>query len=234
VDDSLGVINMVGIELSDGHVQTTALASHKSGERMRVLIADDHDLVRETIAAFLIAEGQIEVECAGSLDEAVAITSSWGPFDLVLLDYHMPGMAGLDGLSTMRQANQDKPVALISGTAKPDIAEAAIRAGAAGFVPKTMASKSMVAAIRFMAEGEVFVPYAFIRQGVDQKDAFGLTQRERNVLGGLALGKSNKEIARDLDLQEVTVKLHVKTLSRKLGARNRTHAVMIARDAGLV
>jgi DNA-binding NarL/FixJ family response regulator len=201
---------------------------------MRILIADDHDLVRDAIAAFLTAEGVTDVHCAGSLDEALKAAEAWGPFDLVLLDYNMPGMAGLDGLNRMRKANQDKPVALISGTATPDLAEAAINAGAAGFVPKTMAAKSMVAAVNFMVAGETFAPYNFLRHANRAPDAFGLSGREREVLLGLAAGKSNKEIAIDLDLQEVTVKLHVKTLSRKLGAKNRTQAAMIARDNDLV
>jgi two-component system nitrate/nitrite response regulator NarL len=84
-----------------------------------------------------------------------------------------------------------------------------------------------------MAMGEVYAPFDFMQQA--QKKAVGnLTERETDVLKGLCDGKSNKEIARDLDLQEVTIKLHVKTLSRKLEARNRTHAAMIATERNLV
>ncbi len=207
-------------------------AEDAKGATMRVLIADDHDLVRETLAAFLQREGTAVVSTASNLDEAISAVSETGRFDLVLLDYNMPGMNGLEGLARMKEANGGHPVALLSGNATRAIAEEAINSGAAGFVPKTMASRSMATAVRFMAAGEVFVPYNFMQQ--DDTTVGSLSQRETDVLRGICEGKSNKEIARDLDLQEVTIKLHVKTLSRKLNARNRTHAAMIARDMNLL
>ncbi len=200
---------------------------------MRILIADDHDLVRETIAMFLEAEGMTEIVAVENLDAAIEATDKTGSFDIVLLDFNMPGMDGLQGLSRMREANDNRPVAILSGTATPQVARDAIAAGAAGFVPKTLGAKSMVAAIRFMAAGETFVPYDFVQQA-EAKTVANLTERETEVLRGLCEGKSNKEIARDLDLQEVTIKLHVKTLCRKLDAKNRTQAAMIARDRKLV
>lgn len=200
---------------------------------MNLLIADDHDLVRETLAAFLMAEGFAAVETVASLGEAL-VALDGATFDLVLLDYGMPGMRGLEGLALARAAAAGRPVAIISGTTARDLAEAALRAGAAGFIPKTLGSRAIAAAIRLMAEGEIFAPIGLLSDGQDSPaDLSQLTRRELDVLRGLCQGLSNKEIARELDLQEVTVKLHVKTLSRKLGARNRTHAAMIARTAGL-
>jgi DNA-binding NarL/FixJ family response regulator len=201
---------------------------------MRLLLADDHDLVRETLAAFLMAEGFKEVRCVATLPEALAVLATDRQFDLVLLDYSMPGMNGLEGLTRARAAAAGVPVAIITGTVQRDLAEAALAAGAAGFIPKTLASRAMIAAVQLMASGDVFAPISLLLQEPEMTLALQtLTRRETDVLHGICEGKSNKEIARDLELQEVTVKLHVKTLSRKLGAKNRTHAAMIARDAGL-
>jgi DNA-binding NarL/FixJ family response regulator len=200
---------------------------------MRILLADDHDLVRETMAAFLVAEGQAEVATAGSLSDALQVVKADPAYDLVLLDYNMPGMNGLDGLRQMQTEMGDTPVAIVSGTTTRALADEVIAAGAAGFVPKTLAPKSMITAARFMAAGEVYAPFNFMQQKTQTTSEI-LTSRELDVLQGICRGQSNKEIALDYDLHEATVKLHAKTLSRKLGAKNRTHAAMIARDRNLV
>jgi DNA-binding NarL/FixJ family response regulator len=203
---------------------------------MKILIADDHDLVRETLAAFLERETDIDVYTNEDLQSATAEISENGPFDLVLLDYTMPGMNGLSGLKTAIKTNENHPVALMSGTAPKAIAQKALDLGAIGFLPKTIGAKSLINAVRFMAAGDVYAPVKFlIDDGAEELNplAKGLSVRELQVLGGLCQGLANKEIARDLELQEVTIKLHVKTLCRKLNAKNRTHAAMMAKEAGL-
>ena len=200
---------------------------------MRVLVADDHDLVRESIAAILTGNDFSVVELAADLGQALDLVAAGDQFDLVLLDYEMPGMNGLDGLERMMKAAGGAPVALLSGTASHDVANKALEAGAAGFIPKTLSTRSMITAVKFMVAGEVYAPIDVLKNQPEVNDS-PLSKRETEVLRGICEGKSNKEIARDLDLQEVTVKLHVKTLSRKLEARNRTHAAMIARDRALI
>ena len=201
---------------------------------MRILLADDQELVRDTIAAFLRQEPDVTVETAADLPAALTLARG-AEFDLVLLDYMMPGMNRLVGLQAM-QAVSAAPVAILSGVAPPVVAEQAVAAGAAGFLPKTMSTRSLLAAVRFMAAGEVYVPLNLASQGDHALQELGssqLTSREMDVLKRIAQGMANKEIARDLGLQEVTVKLHVKTLYRKIGARNRTHAALLAQEKGL-
>ncbi len=203
---------------------------------MRILIADDHDLVRDTIVLFLQTESGIEAEAVGSLPAAIAAIESRPQFDLVLLDMMMPGMNGLDSLRQVMAMRGGQRVALISGTGSPELAEQALAAGAAGYLPKTLSAKSLANAVQFMAMGEQYVPLGFLRSATDEPAhplAQRLSRREREVLGGLIEGKSNKEIARDLGITEPTVKLHMKTLYRKIGAQNRTQAAMIAKEAGL-
>ncbi|MAC76989.1 MAG: DNA-binding response regulator [Rhodobacteraceae bacterium] len=203
---------------------------------MKILIADDHDLVRDALVAFVEAAGDIQTATAPDLDTACTLVRSQGPFDLVLLDLNMPGMNGLDGLDRALRLEGSPRVALISGQASRDIAEQALERGAAGFVPKTLPAKSLVNAIKFMAMGEQYAPVGFMTSepaACDHPLVASLTEREMQVLKGLTEGKSNKEIARDLDLSEPTVKLHVKTMYRKVGAANRTQAALLARGAGL-
>ncbi|WP_093115167.1 response regulator transcription factor [Salinihabitans flavidus] len=202
---------------------------------MRILLADDHELVRDTLSAYLAAEDFAEVCHAGTLAGAMHLLSEEGPFDLVLLDYNMPGMSGLHGLAEILRAHPGVPVAILSGTAANSVAQDAVNAGAAGFLPKSMGARSLINAVRFMASGEIFVPPALMHAAAAEQNpaAAQLSRRETEVLSGLCRGMSNKEIALELDLQEVTIKLHVRTLCRKLGARNRTQAALSARDAGL-
>lgn len=201
---------------------------------MKILVTDDHDLVRETIAAFLLAEGVEVADTAATLPEALK-TMAETRYDLVLLDHDMPSMFGLTGLVQAIEAGAGTPVALMSSSTSRELAEAALEAGAIGFVPKKMASRAMVAAVKLMAKGDTFAPIGLLQSDVAPGAPLAmLTRRETSVLRGICEGKSNKEIARDLDLQEVTVKLHVKTLSRKLDAKNRTHAAMIARNGGML
>lgn len=203
---------------------------------MRVLVADDHDLLRDALGVFLSREDDIQFDMAANFDDACALVDGHYSYDLIVLDYNMPGMKGLTGLQRMAERNHKSRVALMSGEATRAVAEEALANGAAGFIPKTLPAKSLVNAIKFMAMGEQYAPLEFMtaeEEPADHPLRKRLSQRELTVLEGLSKGQANKEIARDLNLSEPTIKLHVKSLYRKLQVSNRTQAAMLARDQGL-
>lgn len=198
-------------------------------DKMRILLVDDHALVAEMVSSFLSAQPDFTVETSGDLLGASLLIRKQGPFDIVLLDYNLPGIEGLAGLSRLLELNGGK-VALFSGIASHAVVERALELGAVGFVPKTIAVRSLVNALRFMASGERYLPNDFIQKSLaplGPNDA-SLKSVERKVLVHLCEGLQNKEIARLLELSEVSVKAHVKSICGKLGAKNRTQAVIIA------
>ena len=204
---------------------------------MRVLLADDHNLVRDALKSYVERlEPTAEVLTAESLSEAVSVAERSAVLDLVILDLRMPGMNGLQGLREMRALLPAVPVVIMSGGANQEDVRAALDLGARGFLPKTLSGPALVSAIKLILAGERFVPFdAF--DAPDEAPVSGksegmplLTQREREVLGYLEKGWSNKEIARALELQEVTIKLHIRGICRKLGAKNRTQAALRAQE----
>jgi two-component system nitrate/nitrite response regulator NarL len=209
---------------------------------MNILIADDHELVGEMLKLTLEREPGTRVTVVRSFDDAfrVAGTKRTGEvicFDLILLDMRMPGMNGLSGLRRMRALVGELPVGVISGLLTPAEARQVMAEGAAGFVPKTLPVNELVGAVRRMAAGERFVPgflmvsesnASVARRSEAVPGVSGLTPRERDVLEELIQGWTNKQIAQNLGVSEVTVKTHLIGLFRKIGAKNRADAVRIA------
>lgn len=205
-----------------------------TGSRIDVLIVDDHLLLSETVAAKLNGKENIAVDLASSEREALDRIGEHGRYSVVLLDYRIPGVEGLNAFRALRHANNGG-VALFSGVAGSPIVERALAEGAAGFIPKTLSSQMLEHAIRFIAEGEVFVPSDLtLRLASGDDTAFGLKRREMQVLTFLSEGLQNKEIARQIETTEVIVKMDMKSICRKLGVRNRTQAVIKAQDYGLI
>ena len=161
---------------------------------MRILIADDHELLRDALGAFMQSEDGIELHTAADFAEACTLLKGEWTYDLVLLDYNMPGMNGLDGIAVANEINGVHRVALMSGEASREIAEQALEMGAIGFIPKTLPAKSLVNAIKFMAMGEKYAPLDFMtaeQEEINHPILDKLTNRERQVLHGLTEGKSN-------------------------------------------
>ena len=214
---------------------------------MHIILADDHDLVRETLKFYLERlEPETKVSEAGNFSEALELASTAESVDLIILDYLMPGMNGLTGLEVMREQFPDVPTVILSGVLEPDDVLKAIQHGAAGVIPKTLTAARMEGALRLILSGETYIPSVIVSAGglggarpaaggVDFPPASplsALTPREREVLKHLTGGHTNKEIGRLLGIQEVTVKLHLRGVFRKLGATNRTQAVKIAMQLG--
>ncbi len=203
---------------------------------MKLLLADDHDLVREALKHFVerAAAGAC-VLTAANLDQAIAIARDTPDLDIAVLDLNMPGMGGAGGLARFKTEHPALPVVLLSGMASRADIDQAMRHGASGYFPKTLSGRALMSAIELILAGERFVPVAAMETA--GPGAAGpppaLSKREADVLRGLVLGRSNKEIARALDLREVTVKLHLRGVFRKLAVRNRTQAVTTAMALGL-
>lgn len=201
-----------------------------------ILIADDHGMILDILSMYLTAQDDMKVTTAEDLNHALGQIAENGAYDLVLLDYNMPGMNGMAGLRRVIDVNGGNPVAIITGTPTKRMTEEALENGAAGVLPKTMAARSLSNAIRFMQAGETYLPLSLMREDTPaaaQKDG-PLSGREMTVLEYLGEGRQNKEIANALGLSEATIKMHVKSICKKLDANNRTHAVIVARDMGLL
>ncbi|ANB36225.1 response regulator transcription factor [Rhodovulum sulfidophilum] len=204
---------------------------------MKVLVADDHELLRDTLELYFQQSDGVDADFVGDYPSALEKMQGETEYDLVLLDYSMRGMNGLEGLKAALDVAGSNRVALMSGIAPRDVAAEALNLGAAGFVPKTLSAKSLLSAVRFMAEGERYAPIDFL-MGEDQTSlanplAEKLLSREVQVLRRLRAGMSNKEIARELGVTEPTVKLYLKSLFRKINVNNRTQAALFAQENGL-
>jgi two-component system nitrate/nitrite response regulator NarL len=220
---------------------------------MKILLADDHELVREGFKPLLetLSEDVTVLE-ASTYPEvlALAVECSTAPPDLVLIDLHMPGST--DGrweneIGTVCKAFPRVPVVVFSGSSDRATIEEAIKCGARGFLPKVVRGQTLLTALRLVLAGEIYVPptilndvphASFSSDGDATPDvrlpSIAITQKERLTLKLLVEGKGNKQIARDLGVQEITVKMHLRNAYRKLGASNRVDAVRIVLEQGLL
>ena len=202
---------------------------------MRILFVDDHQLVREALAYYLKAgDEQIEVVEAGSLDEALRQPQK-PDFDVVLLDYRLPGVTGDSAVATACQHFRETPVIVLSGAVTRDEARAALGRGAAGVISKEIEGRQLMATIRGIIDGEsdifgLYEPTAPPAAASPRQPGvafLSLSNREAQVAQLLVDGLSNKEIAKALGIADITVRLHLRRVFSKLGARSRTDAVRI-------
>ncbi len=203
---------------------------------IRVLIADDHPVVRSGLAGLLAVEPDVEVVGeAGDGAAAVSMARALTP-DLVLMDLRMPGV---DGAAATAQITDELPgvhvLVLTTYETDTDILRA-VEAGATGYLLKDTPRDQLVAGVRAAARGESALSPSVARRLVQQLrgDAERLTPRELEVLSGVARGLSNAAIGRELYITEATVKTHLLRVFGKLGVDDRTHAVTVAIQRGIL
>ena len=203
-----------------------------------VLIVDDHPVVRRGLRALLEVQDGIEVVGeAGDGATALALAAERAP-DVILLDLKLPGMDGIAVLGELRARNNAARVLVLTSATEAAAAGLAVRSGAAGMLYKDVDPDALVRAIRSVHDGHLLLaPEAagsLVRSaGTGGPGAHGggldaLTSREREVLAELTKGRSNREIARALNISEKTVKAHVSSVLAKLGVQDRTQAALLA------
>jgi len=215
---------------------------------MRVLLIDDHALVRKGIEELLQSRGVQVVASVGSGEEGLQRAREL-PADLILLDVKMPRMNGIDTLKRLRASGVKAPVVMLTMSREDADLSAALRAGARGYLLKDIEPEELVPALQAVLQGDSVVAHELVgtlarlvggKEGAPERAArhpaapfAELTPRELQILECIADGSSNKVIARELDITDGTVKLHVKAILRKLGMRSRVEAAVSAVEHGL-
>jgi DNA-binding NarL/FixJ family response regulator len=205
---------------------------------IRILIADDHSVVRQGLKMFLGLDSELDVigEAADGA-EAVRLAHQLQP-DVVLMDLLMPVMDGITATQTIRRELPDVEVVALTSVLEDASVVGAVRAGAVGYLLKDTESDELRRAIKAAAAGQVQLsPQAamrLLREVRAPESPEALTERETDVLRLLARGQANKEIARELNIGEKTVKTHVSNILAKLGVQSRTQAALYAARIGLV
>ena len=213
----------------------------ETGERIRILVADDHPMLREGLIAVLSTQQDLEVvgEAADG-SEVVRLADSLKP-DVILLDLEMPGLSGVAALEKLRDADSTARTIIFTAYDTDERILGALRAGARGYLLKGAARAEIFDAIRTVhAGGSLLQPVVISKllqtmsRGERREETEPLTPRETEVLALLSQGLQNKEISARLFISERTVKFHVSSLMHKLGADNRTETVTIAAQRGLI
>lgn len=206
-----------------------------------VIVADDHEVLRVGVVQLLRDSFGVDKTLhASSFDEALGLVED-PAVRLVILDLGMPGLGCPQELSKIRRKRPEAKVVVLSGSEDPDDILAALSAGVHGYMIKSARLDSLVERLAYVMSGEIYVPSLLAERAVPAPEeskaplvklgngALQLSDRQRQVLKGLVLGQSNKQIARDLKLAEGTVKMHIGALFRALGAVNRAHAAALGK-----
>jgi two-component system nitrate/nitrite response regulator NarL len=229
------------------------MTPNANANAIRILVVDDHTLFRRGLTALLQRDPQFEVVGdAGDASQAQRRAQELKP-DLILLDIHLPGVNGIDALPALLEAVPGVRVLMLTVSEDESDLSAALRGGASGYLLKTVEGDALSTAIRRVMRGENVVAEEMTGKLIAAyRDASAaraepsvqapaptpsrldiLSQRELDILRGIALGQGNKEIARSFGIAETTVKIHVQHILRKLDVSSRVHAAVIASEHGL-
>ncbi len=209
-------------------------------DKIRVLIVDDHTVVREGLSA-LLSSSKYGIEVVGQAAdgvEAVEMAPQLGP-DVILMDMIMPRMEGLEAIKKIRAQQLDARILMLTSFSEDAEVVAALKAGAMGYLRKDSSADELVQAIHSVAMGQMSLPHDLAQQLLMMNQAEEmqhsddvLTRREQEVLQYLGQGLSNREIADTLSITTATVRTHVSSILRKLGVSNRTQAALVAKEQG--
>jgi two-component system, NarL family, response regulator len=202
--------------------------------KITILVVDDHPIVRMGIVAMLSTSDRVTIAGeASSGEEAIELHGILNP-EITLIDLRLPGISGVETIRRIRSRNQGSRFIVLTMYEGDEDIHQAISAGASGYLVKGMRSDTLLHAIQRVQSGGRFIPPPVLRTLQSRTPNAELTAREREVLSLLAQGMSNKQIAAKLHISEITVKCHVSVILMRLDATDRTHAVVIALQRGLV
>ena len=209
-------------------------ATMNTSSPIRILIVDDHPVLREGIAAVLGSETDMVIvaEASNGL-EAVEQFRTHRP-DITLMDLQMPLMNGTDTIVAIRKEFSDARIIVLTTYGGDALADRALKAGASGYLLKSMLRKELAETIRIVHGGKRRIPPEIAVEIAEHHADDGLTEREIEVLRQVAAGNANKIVADHLAISEETVKAHMRNILSKLGANDRTHAVTIALKRGII
>lgn len=217
---------------------------------MKILVVDDHPLIREALCNMLARLGEtIEALEAGHCEEALRLADEHPSLDLILLDLGLPGRGGMEALEVLRKRHPSVPLVVVSANDDRETVIQALDRGAMGFIPKSSSGEVMLNALRLVFSGGVYLPHKVfmpdhsVAESATQEiyaeraclsvNDLGLTERQLQVLALIVQGKPNKLICRELGLAESTVKIHVTAILKALKVINRTQAVIALGRMGI-
>jgi two-component system, NarL family, nitrate/nitrite response regulator NarL len=214
-------------------------------ESMKLLVVDDHPVLRGGLCALLLQiEKDVILLQAGSAEEGLSLVAQNPDLDIVILDIAMPGMDGLQAIAEFGRLRPDLPVIVLSSSESPKDVRQALAQGALGYIPKSANQHTLLAAVRLVMNGDLYVPPLILDEADSarlphfrSRESGGkpvLTDRQVVVLRSLSEGRSNKEIAFKLGLSEKTVKAHITAVFKILNVVNRTQAAAAGRENGLI